>query len=39
MLKINKDYKCPSEEPLEQKWIDWGNLIVDDGQCNNVTAH
>lgn len=39
MLKINKDYKCPPEEQLEQEWIDWGNLLVDDGQCNNVTLH
>lgn len=39
MLKINKDYKCPPEEHLEQEWIDWGNLLVDDGQCNNVTLH
>lgn len=40
MLKINKDYKYPSEEQLEPKWIDldnepkwidWGNLLVDDG--------
>ena len=39
MLKVNKDYKCPPEEQLEQEWIDWGNLLVDDGQCNNVTLH
>ena len=39
MLKINKDYKCPSDEHLEQEWIDWGNLLIDDGQCNNVTLH
>lgn len=39
MLKINKDYKCPFKETLEQEWIDWGNLLVDDGQCNNVTLH
>ena len=39
MLQINKDYKYLAEEQLEQEWIDWGNLLVDDGQCNNVTLH
>ena len=38
MLQINKDYKYPAEEQLEQEWIDWGNLLVDDGQCNTVTV-
>ena len=39
MLKINKDYKCPPEEQLEQEWIDWGNLLVDDGINNDVMIH
>ena len=39
MLKINKDYKCPSDEQVELEWIDWGNLLVDDGHSNNVILH
>ena len=37
MLQINKDYKCPSDEQLEQEWIDWGNLLVDDNFNDDVT--
>lgn len=42
MLRVNKNYINPGEDPnkiLSKEWIDWGNLLVDDGQCNNVTLH
>ena len=42
MLRVNKNYINPDKDPneiLSKEWIDWGNLFVDDGQCNNVTLH
>ena len=42
MLRVNKNYINPDKDPneiLSKEWIDWGNLLVDDGQCNNVTLH
>ncbi len=42
MLRVNKNYINPGEDPneiLSKEWIDCSNLLVDDGQCNNVTLH